>query len=101
MMEWVRNIQEPGKPVIWVAHNGKTFDFPFFIRELDRCGHGIPDHWRFFDTLPLVRKLVDSNGISSLLFLFFPFFSVLCGSVGAWEGVVLLAVARMNCFVQS
>jgi DNA polymerase III epsilon subunit-like protein len=67
-------MQEPGKPVILLAHNGKTFDFPFLIREMNRCGHDIPDYVRLFDTLPLVRKLVDSNGNIPFSFLFvFPF----------------------------
>ncbi|KAJ4764472.1 DNA polymerase III polC-type [Rhynchospora pubera] len=60
--EWVSIQQEPGKPVILLAHNGKSFDFPFLSREMDRCGHDIPDFWRFFDTLPLARRLKDSNG---------------------------------------
>jgi DNA polymerase III epsilon subunit-like protein len=63
ILEWVRRTQEPGKPVIWLAHNGKTFDFPFLLREMDRCGCEAPDDWRFFDTLALTRRLVDSNGV--------------------------------------
>ncbi|KAJ3687493.1 hypothetical protein LUZ61_016657 [Rhynchospora tenuis] len=62
VIEWVRIQQEPGKPVVWLAHNGKTFDFPFFLREMSHCGYDIPDDWRFFDTLPLAKKLVDPTG---------------------------------------
>ena len=73
LFEWVER-QEPDKPVIWLAHNGKTFDFPFLIREMKRCGFDIPDRWRFFDTLTLSRRLVDSNGTSVPLYvLFFSF----------------------------
>ncbi|XP_078150799.1 uncharacterized protein LOC144546147 [Carex rostrata] len=62
LFEWVEQ-QEPDKPVIWLAHNGKAFDFPFLIREMNRCGFDVPDRWRFFDTLTLARRLVDSNGL--------------------------------------
>ncbi|XP_078159953.1 exonuclease DPD1, chloroplastic/mitochondrial-like [Carex rostrata] len=62
LFEWVER-QEPDKPVIWLAHNGKTFDFSFLIREMNRCGFDVPDRWRFFDTLTLSRRLVDSNGL--------------------------------------
>ena len=74
LFEWVER-QEPDKPVIWLAHNGKTFDFPFLIREMKRCGFDTPDRWRFFDTLTLARRLVDSNGTSLFSFLFFSFLS--------------------------
>jgi DNA polymerase III epsilon subunit-like protein len=96
-------IQEPGKPVILLAHNGKTFDFPFLIREMNRCGYDIPNHLRFFDTLPLVRKLVDSNGnfffpLLFVSFVFSPSFSGVLRSVGAWKCVRVVGCCQHDFF---
>lgn len=54
-----------GKPVLWVAHNGRSFDVPFLIFEFQRCKVEIPGDWLFVDTLPIARQLVDSNGTFS------------------------------------
>ena len=54
-----------GKPVMWVAHNGKSFDVPFLIFEFERCKQEMPGDWLFVDTLPIARQLVESDGIFS------------------------------------
>ena len=54
-----------GKPVMWVAHNARSFDVPFLIFEFRRCKVEMPGDWRFVDTLPIARQLVDSNGMLS------------------------------------
>lgn len=51
-----------GKPVLWVAHNGRRFDVPFIIKEFQRCSEEVPADWLFMDTLPLARQLVKPDG---------------------------------------
>jgi DNA polymerase III epsilon subunit-like protein len=53
------------KPVLWVAHNGRTFDVPFLIFEFRRCKLEVPGDRLFVDTLPIARQLVDSSGMLS------------------------------------
>lgn len=57
LLAYVRSRQTPGKPVIWVAHNAKTFDAPFLAQEFDRCSAQMPEDWLFVDSLRLARKL--------------------------------------------
>jgi DNA polymerase III epsilon subunit-like protein len=54
-----------GKPVLWVAHNGRSFDVPFLFFEFRRCKVEMPGDWLFVDTLPIARQLVDSEGMLS------------------------------------
>lgn len=42
--------------VLLIAHNGNSFDFPFFHYELKRAGLSYPDHWHCLDTLLWARK---------------------------------------------
>uniref|UniRef100_A0ACD5XKP7 Uncharacterized protein n=1 Tax=Avena sativa TaxID=4498 RepID=A0ACD5XKP7_AVESA len=62
LLQYVWSRQVVGKPVMWVAHNGKTFDVPFLIFEFERCKQEMPGDWLFVDTLPIARQLVESNG---------------------------------------
>ncbi|OAY78652.1 exonuclease DPD1, chloroplastic/mitochondrial [Ananas comosus] len=62
LLHYVRSRQMAGKPVLWVAHNGRRFDVPFFIKEFQRCSEEIPSDWLFVDTLPLARQLVNPDG---------------------------------------
>lgn len=63
MLKFVESRKLDGKPVVFIAHNGRKFDVPFFIREFRRCSFEIPSDWLFVDTLPLARKLVKPDGI--------------------------------------
>lgn len=60
-----------GRPVIWVAHNGRRFDVPFMIKEFQRCSVEIPPDWMFVDTLPLARQLVKADGRSPIHLSYF------------------------------
>lgn len=62
-----------GRPVLWVAHNGRKFDVPFIIKEFQRCLVEIPADWMFVDTLPLARQLMKPDG-RSLFYLFYFFY---------------------------
>lgn len=64
LLHYVQSRQMAGKPVLWVAHNGRRFDVPFFIKEFQRCSEEIPSDWLFVDTLPLARQLVNPDGRS-------------------------------------
>ncbi|KAG1338742.1 exonuclease DPD1, chloroplastic/mitochondrial [Cocos nucifera] len=62
LLQYVRSRQMAGKPVLWVAHNGRRFDVPFIIKEFQRCSEEVPADWLFIDTLPLARQLVKPDG---------------------------------------
>ncbi|KAJ0979893.1 hypothetical protein J5N97_015367 [Dioscorea zingiberensis] len=62
ILQYVRSRQIDGKPVVFVAHNGRRFDIPFIISEFQRCSTEIPSDWLFLDTLPLASKLVKPDG---------------------------------------
>nr|CAB3496176.1 unnamed protein product [Digitaria exilis] len=62
LLQYVWSRQMDGKPVLWVAHNGRSFDVPFLIFEFRRCKVEMPGDWLFVDTLPIARQLVDSKG---------------------------------------
>ncbi|OEL20343.1 Pentatricopeptide repeat-containing protein [Dichanthelium oligosanthes] len=62
LLQYVSSRQMDGKPVLWVAHNGRSFDVPFLIFEFRRCKAEMPGDWLFVDTLPIARQLVDSSG---------------------------------------
>lgn len=55
---------------IVVAHNGLDFDFPFFIRELDRVGVDLPD-FEPFDTMTEGRWATAWGEVPSLMKLCF------------------------------
>lgn len=61
-MLFIQSRQKTGGPVLWVAHNGRRFDFPFLIREFERCSVQIPEDWFFVDTVPLARELMKQEG---------------------------------------
>lgn len=62
LLQYVWSRQVVGKPVMWVAHNGKSFDVPFLIFEFERCKQEMPGDWLFVDTLPIARQLVEPDG---------------------------------------
>ncbi|PON89528.1 Exonuclease/helicase-like [Trema orientale] len=62
LLEYVRSHQIPGGHVLWIAHNARSFDVPFLIKEFNRCSIDIPSNWRFLDTLPLAREVMKSEG---------------------------------------
>lgn len=62
LLQYVWSRQMDGKPVLWVAHNGRSFDVPFLMFEFRRCKVEMPGDWLFVDTLPIAKQLVDSNG---------------------------------------
>ncbi|CAN8265285.1 unnamed protein product [Cochlearia groenlandica] len=59
-LQYVKSRQKRGGYVMIVAHNGKTFDFPFLVKEFNRCSYEVPHNWLFLDTLPLARETVKS-----------------------------------------
>ncbi|KAJ1297526.1 hypothetical protein BS78_01G382900 [Paspalum vaginatum] len=62
LLQYVWSRQMDSKPVLWVAHNGRSFDVPFLFYEFRRCKVEMPGDWLFVDTLPIAKQLVDSNG---------------------------------------
>lgn len=62
LLQYVWSRQVAGKPVMWIAHNGKNFDVPFLIVEFERCKQDMPGDWLFVDTLPIAKQLVESDG---------------------------------------
>ncbi|KAL6901937.1 hypothetical protein ACP4OV_004813 [Aristida adscensionis] len=63
LLQYVWSRQMDGKPILWVAHNGRSFDVPFLFFEFRRCKVEMPGDWLFMDTLPIARQIVDSNGL--------------------------------------
>lgn len=62
LLQFVNSRQRSGRPVLWIAHNGRRFDVPFLIREFKRCSVEIPEDWYFLDTLYLARQLKKPDG---------------------------------------
>jgi len=62
LLQYVWSRQMDGKPILWIAHNGRSFDVPFLFFEFRRCKVEMPGDWLFVDTLPIARQLVDSKG---------------------------------------
>ncbi|XP_010546757.1 PREDICTED: exonuclease DPD1, chloroplastic/mitochondrial isoform X2 [Tarenaya hassleriana] len=62
LLQYVRSRHKPEGYVLFVAHNGRTFDFPFLINEFNRCSYQIPPNWLFLDSLPLSREKMKSLG---------------------------------------
>ncbi|XP_020598476.1 exonuclease DPD1, chloroplastic/mitochondrial isoform X2 [Phalaenopsis equestris] len=62
LRQFVSSRQRNGRPVLWIAHNGRRFDVPFLIREFNRCSVEIPEDWYFLDTLYLARQLRKPDG---------------------------------------
>ncbi|CAI5514547.1 unnamed protein product [Closterium sp. Naga37s-1] len=44
-------------PVVLVAHNGWSFDFPLLRNELQRVGIAVPPGWHSLDSMRLVQRL--------------------------------------------
>ncbi|XP_071725560.1 exonuclease DPD1, chloroplastic/mitochondrial [Rutidosis leptorrhynchoides] len=62
ILQYVKSHQKPGGRTIFVAHNAKSFDVPFLIKEFKRCGYEIPPEWNFLDTMPFAWKLMKVEG---------------------------------------
>ncbi|KAG7556634.1 Exonuclease RNase T/DNA polymerase III [Arabidopsis suecica] len=69
-LRYVESRQKPGGYVMLVAHNGKSFDFPFLINEFNRCSYEIPHNWLLLDSLPLGKENMKALGniLKSLCF---------------------------------
>lgn len=64
LLQYVKSRQKPGGYIMFVAHNARTFDVPFLIKEFSRHSYEIPPNWLFMDTLSLARELIKSGGQS-------------------------------------
>jgi DNA polymerase III epsilon subunit-like protein len=64
LLQYVRSREKPNGYTLLVAHNARTFDVPFLLKEFSRCSTEIPSNWLFVDTLPLARELMKSKGQS-------------------------------------
>ncbi|XP_059440633.1 exonuclease DPD1, chloroplastic/mitochondrial isoform X3 [Corylus avellana] len=62
LLQYVRSREKPDGYVLWVAHNARTFDVPFLIKEFSRCSTEVPPNWLFVDTRPLAREVMKSKG---------------------------------------
>lgn len=71
LLQYVKSHQKPGGFIMWVAHNGRSFDVPFLLNAFSRCSIELPPDWFFLDTLPLARELMKSEGLSRSLFMIF------------------------------
>lgn len=71
LLRYVKSRQKPKGLVLWVAHNARSFDVPFLLKEFSRCHIEVPPNWLFLDTLPLARELMKSEGISQPLSMYF------------------------------
>lgn len=69
LLQYVRSREKPDGYILWVAHNARTFDVPFLLKEFSRCSTEVPPNWLFVDTLPLAREMIKSKGQSLLLSL--------------------------------
>jgi len=62
MRSWLDTNFGPERPLVWTAHNGERFDEPILRRLAASSGGGtLPDHWRFHDTLPHARGVVEKG----------------------------------------
>ncbi|KAK7277988.1 hypothetical protein RJT34_23009 [Clitoria ternatea] len=62
LLKYIESRQKHGGPVLWIAHNARTFDVPFLYHEFTRCSTEAPRNWLFLDTFPLARELMKSGG---------------------------------------
>lgn len=63
LLQYVRSREKPDGYILWVAHNARTFDVPFLLKEFSRCSTEVPPNWLFVDTLPLAREMIKSKGL--------------------------------------
>lgn len=62
LLQFIKSRQKPDGYVLLVAHNARTFDVPFLLKEFSRCSVDIPLNWLFFDNILLARQLMKSTG---------------------------------------
>lgn len=53
---WVSSRNRGSRPVLFIAHNGTTFDLPFVAWECARGGLELPREWLYADSLPIARS---------------------------------------------
>ncbi|XP_023515555.1 exonuclease DPD1, chloroplastic/mitochondrial [Cucurbita pepo subsp. pepo] len=61
LLQFIKSRQKPDGYVLLVAHNARTFDVPFLLKEFSRCSVDIPLNWLFFDNILLARQLMKST----------------------------------------
>ena len=61
IIQYVESRQTTGGSALFVAHNGRRFDFRFLLREFIRCSMQIPHDWLFVDTLRLAHELISKG----------------------------------------
>ncbi|KAJ3683652.1 hypothetical protein LUZ60_013879 [Juncus effusus] len=66
LLEFVKSRRIQGKPVVLIAHNGKSFDFPFLKIQMRICGFDIPNDWLFLDSLNLAKQCTNIKGSRGL-----------------------------------
>ncbi len=45
-------------PVYLIAHNGKNFDMPILLQEMQKLNYTIPKNWYFIDSLKIARYIL-------------------------------------------
>jgi DNA polymerase III epsilon subunit-like protein len=66
---WVSSRNRGRRPVLFIAHNGTTFDVPFVAWECARGGLELPPEWLYADSLPIARfyeKGLKSRSLENL-----------------------------------
>ena len=63
---WIQATFGSGRPLVWCAHNGQSFDHPILLRECRaKCGKDLHGdeyaRFRFMDTLPLARRVLPGR----------------------------------------
>lgn len=53
-----------GSTPVFVAHNGRTFDFRFLNKEYAKAGLRLPAHWRYLDSLVCARSIIGRDTVS-------------------------------------
>ncbi|CAN8255776.1 unnamed protein product [Cochlearia groenlandica] len=59
-LKYVQSRRKPGGYLMFVAHNGHSFDFRFLINEFSRYSYEVPHDWLLLDSLPLARETMKS-----------------------------------------
>lgn len=60
---WVESRNPDGRPVLFVAHNGNSFDVPIVAWESAREGFAMPKEWLYVDTLRLAQKHLNAKQV--------------------------------------
>ncbi|GAQ84851.1 hypothetical protein KFL_002090030 [Klebsormidium nitens] len=60
---WVESRNPDARPVLFVAHNGNSFDVPIVAWESAREGLAMPQDWLYVDTLRLAQKHLNAKQV--------------------------------------